>query len=405
MKPAIWMAIALWGAMSIPEVYAEDVPTKVAAEVIYDETVVEDSLYLLSVQREHELADGYFGMDYDFRYNLQLGYFSEKPSGEKLLLDLKEVIATGEKSWEGSSLKIGAQRVTWGENLLLPILDVVNPRDVTNPKGYYDSSNKLSVPMVQSMWLAGDYSLQLIYVPVTRKSKNPKDIGEFSVKPIEYREWSESYEYGFRPTILWGATEINLYYYNHWQRIPSFVFTPVSGRYDLREDEARVLTKGFSFSHSHDAVVVRGDVAVHDNFPATTVAHEVTRMKLIQGILGAEYATLSQMGFGLELHMDEWEHAPDSFTDDALVSIDDGPRQMQWLGTSVRKSADDWEGQAAYFEGLDNNDKLTRLKLTYFPNDDYDIDFELVKTEVNTTSPKFLLSQRKRVLLGIKHSF
>ena len=355
--------------------------------------------------------DPYSSRDYglELKYKLVLNPADNTTYTSIGQQNIKNVTATISRQWShwGQSI-FGLQEVSWGENLFMPILDLVNPRDVTNPRGYYDSGNKLSQLMLRQEYQKGDYSLQLIVIPLTRRTPFPEAIAGFGVKQPKELLPGQGSEYGAKLSQLINALEMQYYILSHLPRNPSYTFASYSGNNELEVNEERILTLGTSFAIASQEIVYRGDFALHNNYPASSVQYEIERTNLIQSIVGAEYVTQSAQTFGIEAHIDLWEDQPETYSNGPWASADSSQAQEYfWLGISSRMTFfnDILQPQFFYFRGVSNDDTLIRILTDYNIGDDIKVNFEVQSTSAATTSPKFLLGDVERSLMSVTYTF
>lgn len=328
----------------------------------------------------------------------------EKPGSR----NVEKLIAFVEKPWGDFKLNVGLQEISWGENLLLPILDVVNPRDVGYLRGFYDPGAKQSSPMLLGEWKSGLWDAQLIAVPWAVKSRQPLALGDFEIADERRYEAGRDSEYGGRLGLFLDGVDSRLYYFRHHPREPSYRFQAFSGDTDIIIDEEMVTTSGLSLSYAAAAWLLRADLAWHQNFPATSIAADVERTNLAQSIIGLNYTTDDGLQtLGVELHNDLWETLPEVYSSGPWTELDRDQTLLTWVAVTANLSFFQAlvEPQIFYLQGLDNKDRMFRLILSSHVNDSISIGSEFQKTEAETTSPKLLLNNKETLALRCTYAW
>ncbi|HYX35941.1 MAG TPA: DUF1302 family protein [Oligoflexus sp.] len=324
--------------------------------------------------------------------------------------NVEKLIAFVEKPWGDFKLNVGWQEISWGENLLLPILDVVNPRDVGYLRGFYDAGAKQSSPMLLGEWRSGPLDVQLIAVPWAVKSRQPDRVGDYKIADDRQYEVGRDSEYGGRLGMFLGGVDSRLYYFRHHPREPAYRFQAFSGETDIMIEEEMVETSGLSLSYAEASWLVRADLAWHRNFPATSIAAEVERTNLGQSIMGLTYTSDDGLQtLGVELHNDWWETLPEAYSKGAWTETDTERDQtfLTWLAVSANLSLlkSLLEPQIFFLQGLDNKDRMLRLIVSSPVSDRISIGSEYQKTEAATTSPKLLLNNKETLALRCTFSW
>ncbi|WP_141734661.1 hypothetical protein [Oligoflexus tunisiensis] len=322
--------------------------------------------------------------------------------------NVEKLIAFVEKPWGDFKLNVGLQEISWGENLLLPILDVVNPRDVGYLRGFYDPGAKQSSPMILGEWRSGAFDAQLILVPLAVKSRQPEKIGDFGIADERRYRMGRDSEYGGRVGMFLDGIDSKVYFFRHHPREPAYRFQAFSGEEDVIIDEEMVDTSGLSLSYAAASWLLRADLAWHRNFPATSVASEVERTGLGQSIVGLIYTTDDGLQtLGVELHNDLWETLPEAYSKGAWTETERDQTLLSWLAFTANLSFFQTlvEPQVFYLQGLDNSDRMVRLILSSHVNDSISIGSEYQKTEAATTSPKLLLNNKETLAVRCTFSW
>lgn len=321
--------------------------------------------------------------------------------------NVDKLLAYLEKPMDDFRISIGLQEVTWGENMLLPILDVVNPRNVDAVRGFYDASAKQGSPMVQLEWLSGEWEAQGIFVPTPQKSRQPESVGGFGINDQRQYRYPKDAEFGGKLGFLHEGVDTRVYYFKHHPREPSYRFEAFSSDREIQIDEEMVETTGATVSYAGYNWLFRGDFADHRNFAATSLAPKIERTRLDQAVLGLNWTSDSQQSLGVEWHNDFWEHLPDAFKQGAFVEKSASLQHMSWLGVTANLNF--WqsklEPQVFYLKGLNNNDQMLRAILQSNVSDHVTLGLEYQKTHAETTSPKLLLSQTEALSMRCTWAF
>ncbi len=321
--------------------------------------------------------------------------------------NVDKLLAYIEKPMGDFKISVGQQEVTWGENMLLPILDVVNPRNVDAVRGFYDASAKQGSPMLQLEWLSGEWEAQGIYVPIPPRSRQPEEVGGFGIDDQRVYRYPKDAEFGGKLGFLHEGIDSRVYYFKHHPREPSYRFEAYSDDREILIDEQMVETTGATVSYAGYNWLFRGDFADHRNFPATSLAPKIERTRLDQLVLGLNWTSDTQQSLGVEWHNDLWERLPDAFKQGAFVEKTASLRHMSWLGLTANLNF--WESklepQIFYLKGLNNNDQMLRAILLSNVSDHVTLGLEYQKTHTETTSPKLLLSQTEALSMRCTWAF
>lgn len=421
-RPSLLALCSLLLALSAsPRLYAEATPKapdvglfgRLSSEAGYEHTqaldVGESSHALLFFSQKHQwsLSDEAEAWRFQLQYRLIVD-FVEKDSYENLDKDnVDKFIAFGEKSWGALKLSLGMQEVTWGENLLMPILDLVNPRDLTHSRGYYDPAAKNPSPMVNAEWQGTELNWQLILVPLPLKNDHPETIGDFGIADDRDYEAIEDAEFGGRFGMLLGGIDTKVYYWHHWPRVPSYRFNAFAADEDVVIDEEAVDSSGMTLSYAGFNWLARADLVHHENYPATSVAAGLEKSGLTQGILGANWTTDEQQSFGAEFHFDLWEKGPQAYNEGAFVREDEDQKVFNWAGLTANLNFFNYliEPQLFYLHGLDNSDQMIRTILLWNATDHMTAVLEFQKTYAESSSPKLLLNEREIVSARLTYSW
>lgn len=281
-------------------------------------------------------------------------------------------IRRGTLTYGGDWLRLtaGYFMENWGETFGIYPLDVVNPKDITDYAFADSADTKLSVLGVNSTLLLGSVKVQGILVPKPTKEPLPEQVFGLRVEDKVDFSAGDDAEYGGRVGALLGGVDLNLYFYDHWNRQPVFAnaFENFSETYLIRR-ASTVKTSGASYSYATTAMVFRGDFAYHQSQPVTIITREsLTTGKSFepmvtnqfQGIIGVDYTTESGWTTGVQYHNEVWKDLTSDLMRDRL---------RHWLSAQLIKNfADgDWETKLFLFRGLDNNDIWAQPRVTWHP--------------------------------------
>lgn len=376
---------------------------RLSSEAGYEHTqdlaVGESSHAVLFFSQQHQwsLSDEAEAWRFHLQYRLIVD-FADRENHEKFDDEnVDKLVAYAAKSWGPLKLGLGMQEVTWGENLLMPILDLVNPRDLTHSRGYYDPAAKNPSPMINTEWQGAEFNWQLIFVPLPLKNNQPDTVGDFGVDDERKYEAMRDAELGGRVGMLLGGVDTKLYYWNHWPRVPSYRFNAFADDKDLIVDEEQVQSTGMTMSYAGFNWLARADLVHHENYPVTSVAAEVERTGLTQGIFGVNWTTDEQQSIGAEFHFDIWEQGPEAYTEGAFVEKKNDQKLFNWAGLTANLNYFNYliEPQFFYLHGLDNDDQMLRAILLWNATDHMTAVLEYQKTYAETSSPKLLLNERE----------
>lgn len=325
---------------------------------------------------------------------------------------IERILAQIAASFGSTRVSIGMQEVTWGENLIMPILDVVNPRDITHPYGYYDSQSKIPQPLlvIDQPW--EEHRLEFIFNPYPFPMKYPDEVAGRRVKTEKRPPPSSEYwEYGSRLVLVHDAFETKFYYYHHGIRTPTFLFLPYSSgdtdRPDIQATSFMSDTFGSSISFATFQWLLRGDLALHNRNPSTNISTQVETTTTTQAILGLSTTTLAQQTIGAEFHFERWEKAPLAYQQQAIVEEKPDPSQFTWLGliANLNFLNSKINPNLVYFHGLDSEDSLLKTDLRFTLDSQSTLALEWLSTSVKTKSPKLLLGARNSISTKFSYIF
>ena len=383
--------------------------TRFGIEILYDRT--EDRLQhnMLFLQQEHRWSLSEQADAIQFHANIKAFLdFEDQESYQNPGTDnIEKWIAFAEKSSGHYQLAVGWQEITWGENLILPILDLVNPRDLTAKRGYYDPSAKIPAGMINANWIQNDFNLQLLYIPKPDLGPQPENIDDFKVEtPKSYKFFSDA-EWGLRIGGLLKGIDTKLYVLDYWSRMPSYRFLPFATSSDIEATNQRLHTYGASLSYASYQWLTRVDFAYHDRYPAVSVAPEHETSKLYQSIIGFSTTTDQQQTLGLEWHTDLWQSQPEAYSSGAWVESAKQQKTFHWLAANI--SGQLWnyliEPSVFYLKGLNNDDRMSRFIILWNTSEQITVAAEWQQTFAKSTSPKLLLNERDSLGLKITSFF
>jgi hypothetical protein len=372
-----------------------------------DDGRTDTSMFSFHQQHEWTLGEEAESAKAFLQYRLRVDA-ADKASYQNIDADnMEKLIAYVEKPWGNFKLSVGNQEVTWGENLVLPILDVVNPRDLDHVRGFYDPAAKQPSPLLNLGWLVEGWQLQLLAAPLPVKSRQPDTVGDFGLQDGRQYEWTKDAEFGGSAGYLYNGIDTRFYYYKHWPREPSYRFLPFSAEDDITIDEAMVETSGVSSSYAAFDWLLRWDLARHQNFAVTSIAPTLERINLTQSILGFTWTSQDQQSFSLQWHSDLWDRAPEAFTAGPWIEDQKNIAFMNWAGLNMNLNfmQSMFEPQVFVLRGLNNADQLLRFIVLANVTDHLTIGTEYQKTYAETTSPKLLLSKVEALNLRVTYTW
>ena len=272
----------------------------------------------------------------------------------------------------------GMQQITWGESFGLPIVDVVNPVDLSEPIGSESQDYKIAVPVTSVEFIGGNFYLQGLYVPLARRSPIPDDLNGIPVIELPPFKVGEASEYGGRVGYLFPfGLDLKALYYHHNSRLPRFeldLSSPTEPRLIVAETTQN--SYGFSISQSLDDVVIRADALFESGYltPAitrTTPAAEAPFRKTtvadrVQVVAGADYTSGGGNMFGLQFQFENVQNPRESGSGAVSNSISNGGGELveetnvpkYWAGGRMMLVSDsqDFSFDIFGFHGIGNDD-------------------------------------------------
>lgn len=259
------------------------------------------------------------------------------------------------------TLKIGVQEIAWGETFGLYILDLVNPRDFTDP--LLNELNWIRIPTFTFNLKAylDPWNAQVLFTPIPRNPQVPDEDEPFDVltplfpgaplkgfSTYQVNRWGQDAEYGFRLGYLFDSGfDLTLYYLRHWNRNPTYSLKEFS----LKPAQKRIQSIGASFSKAYETIVLRGDTVLHIRQPWSPKSYGFIENKEVwQTIIGLDYTTDSDTTFGAQYHVDTW------FTD-----------TLHWFSLQyIRPFCDNtFHFELFLFKGLNSQDVWIQPQLIY----------------------------------------
>ncbi len=400
--------ISSWG-LSQHEEYLSQVTHKSKREIGYynvfdtSEGSQNDVIYYEEDSRIVNKAD-YKAWSLHFRLRLRYD-FRDQMSGFSLSHhNISRELLYASKNFDDSSLIIGLQELTWGESLIFPIMDIVNPRNVHYPKGFLDSDSKISVPMINFEIYSAWGNLQLLYIPIIRATELPEEIGDYSVERQKSPELLDDQEFGLRYKFPFDSLDLRLYALRHRNREPSFRFKPFSDGTDLKISHNELTTIGLSGSMGTLTRVWKLDTRHTPDQVLSGIVRRTVIRNLTQTMIGMDQAMGIDHTLGFELHFDNWGLMPEAYNDSAFAQPKDIDGNLIWMGVNLRFNLfnQKLKPQIIHFQGINNQDRFSRIKVTSELADRLQLTIEYQDAEVDSSSPKFILSKAKRILTEIK---
>lgn len=138
----------------------------------------------------------------------------------------------------GIQLRLGNQQVVWGESFGFFFSDIVNPKDTREyGLGGDLTAQRITVPMANLVYFAGNYSFQFLYIPKPYFNMTPAQGSDFAfpldryfpagtnvtitddrTKPLSLSNG----EFGLRATAMLSGWDMALFYLHYFDRRPSY---------------------------------------------------------------------------------------------------------------------------------------------------------------------------------------
>lgn len=371
------------------------------------QSLVEDGEHasLLSLSQDIRIRFRQLGQGprLDFSYHFEIDL--EQEDQDHLLRDnLDRINFSMVQPYTYGSLGIGVQTLSWGESVSLPILDLSNPRNMSHPKGFYDKAGKISIPMLTGELSVSAFQLSTYISFWPKPARAPDELAGFSVKQPDEKRIFEDFEGGLRIGRTLDNLDLKLLYLRHEARIPSFYISAFADEGDLILNQKKIDTFGLSFSWAGFENLLRGDLRYSPNHPVNGVMQRKTERDLLQGIVGYDYSPNINTIIGLELHYDDWGLMPYHFVDGPWAANHEEQARLYWLGTNTRLNffSNRLETRLLFLRGISNSDMLLRARAEYKPTDKLGFNLEVQKTSFNSSSPRYVLGEQERILLGLE---
>lgn len=351
-----------------------------------------------------------YGLSFYADTTIRLDTVEDFSSGE--FYDVRIETLYGE--WQRGLFRttLGMQTFTWGETFGVPITDVVNPIDFTQPFSSDLNAAKMSVAAASLELITGNFYLQALGTPFPRRSPLPSEIEGIEVVQPGDHEWGQTFEYGGRIGYLFDlGLDVKVFYYAHFSRTPRFELRFPSAETGPRlvHVESEMETVGLSASQAFDQIVLRFD-GVYENgylvpvsFKETpleeAVSLRVRATERAQGTAGLDYTTDSGDLYGLQYQTDH------------LLDAGSVPKfraqTLHWAGAQVSFSffSDRLAAGAFVLRGVANSDLWVRPKFTLFATDRVKIESEANILESDGDGNTDLYSDRKNLIIGGSYRF
>ncbi|MEK6705635.1 MAG: hypothetical protein AABZ06_07590 [Bdellovibrionota bacterium] len=244
-------------------------------------------------------------------------------------------------------MDIGFMHVAWGETFGFNIVDLINPRDYSDPLFLESIWVKLPVFALNMKYISGSLTIQGIVIPVPRhnilpETDLPVDLRDFNIEDIGHDS-----EVGAKINYLFDSgLDLGFIYFYHWNR-NIVLELKQDRRLNLIED--RIHSLGVTASHLAGNYVFRADSIMHIDQPAQ-VGFGFQHGTNWQTILGADTTSETQWTLGAQYHMDR------SVTD-----------TFHWTSVRLRKPffSEAIVVETFLFRGLNNKDTWLQPQLTW----------------------------------------
>ena len=258
-----------------------------------------------------------------------------------------------------SQLRLGLQDVSWGEFFGFNVIDVVNPRDLTEPLFSEDSDAKIPVTMLSQQFFWDSWNFQGIYTPTPSRSPLPNTFKNVPIRKAQKYKAVRDAEYGFKSGYLFNfGFDANVFVFEHWNRVPAFRLIPIPTGVELQSRERRVQSYGGSFSQAFDAIVLRGDYAIHNNIPiASSNAQKVFFYQQQQSIVGFDFTSAEQTTLGLQYFFERYDRPVDSYRSTFY--------QLAGTRLQFKMFNDLFENQVIVFSGIQKSDLWINPQVTW----------------------------------------
>lgn len=319
-------------------------------------------------------------------------------------------------------LTAGMQQISWGETFGIPVIDIVNPIDITEPFSSDWNASKIAVPLATAEVIAGNLYLQGLFSPMTRRSPLPPDYLDTPIRELPPTRFGEDMEYGGRIGYLFPfGLDAKFLYYRHYNRIPRLVgsIDTRTGRPVLRATESLQHSFGLAASQAFDSLVIRFDGLYEQNtLEAVTAPASLPQARItdrMQAALGADWSSSQGDVLGLQLQGSQLVAQPDQKPyPESPASASGGTRS-----TTAQKDPDLWAGarialhafrERVSFDvfgllGLNSDDWWLRPQLTLRlpPRLEWTTELNLMMADPNGGSE--ILAERRLVNSSLSYRF
>jgi hypothetical protein len=410
-----WMASCAWAgayAGSPDPALAKTLRTHASTQsnIDMDDQVLRNQRFSIRQEAISLLYKKRYGLSFYADTTIRFDTMEEFDSGENYDFRIETLYAEWQKGLFRTTL--GMQTFTWGETFGVPITDVINPIDYTQPFSSEVGAAKMSIAAASVEMIAGGFYLQALGTPFPRRSPLPKQVEDIEVIDPEEHDWGQTFEYGGRAGYLFGmGLDLKVFYYSHFSRTPRFelrVPSPTS-RPLLVPIEAEVETIGLSASQAFESVVFRFD-GVYENgylLPLSlagvpfeeALSLRVGATERTQATVGIDYTTEKRHLFGLQYQADHLMHQ------DAVPLF--RTQTLHWGGAQMNLNFFSEQLTAGVFAlaGLGNGDLWVRPKVTIFATNRIKIETEANFLSSDGDGNTDLYSNRKNLIIGAGYRF
>jgi hypothetical protein len=306
-------------------------------------------------RRTARRAPGVFdNLNFDVELRARTGYDGR---GD---FDIRTLMFSQSADWY--RLRVGWQQIAWGETFGSQVLDVVNPRDLSDPFRRDLSWIRRSIPAVNTQFFLGKASLQGVYVPWPESPRLAPKGSIFDplrgtlppgveVAPYDKPPLGGGAEGGARLSYLFDfGLDVALLHYSSGQRMPVYDMEIRDMRPVLVPVDTRVALSGLSYSYSRGSLVIRGDHAFIDGQAVPSRTGLIVKEQVMQSVLGVDAQVGDSFHVGVQYHRDD-------YSDEARDSL-------SWLVRVVPPSSS-FELDLMLFHGLNHSDLWFQSKLSW----------------------------------------
>jgi len=238
--------------------------------------------------------------------------------------------------WQGSSagVVVGWQKYTWGDSAFFDGVDVINPRDLTEPLYTDDELLKIAIPSVNFNDLANNTVFQVVVVGKPERTPVREEINGVPFETPAARKWFSQMEIALKAGgLLKSGWDINGYIASHYERIPQAVLIPSEKGVMLRLVEPRVFTLGLTATQSVADVVLRAEIATHLNRALPDIPSSVERYSdQLMAHATADFTLLSDLVLTGELWAEHWSSADTATFKNTSLLLGGRAQKPFWSG-------------------------------------------------------------------------